>query len=291
MRSDSALPLRGIRIVSLALNVPGPVAAARLATMGAEVVKIEPPGGDPLMALCPAWYQQLHESITTLRLDLKTIPALERTYELLASADVFLTSFRPSSLQRLKLGRAELSAKFPTLAQVAIVGEPGARSDVAGHDLTYQAIAGLLTPPTMPLTLLADLSGAERTVSATLALLFARSRGHGELCSEVSLAESVQPFVAPLSAGLTTPTGPLGGANPFYHVYQSQDGWIAVAALEPQFAARLNSELQLTNVTVAELEVIFASNTSSAWEAWAATRDVPISAVRLPRARRTSPSI
>jgi alpha-methylacyl-CoA racemase len=278
---DAIDPLDGIRVVSLALNVPGPVASARLHALGATIIKIEPLGGDPLFSICPKWYEELHQGIDVVRLDLKTPAALNRMYELLSAANLFITAFRPASLERMQLGRQRVAGMCPALSQVAIVGESGARAEVAGHDLTYQALAGLLSPPAMPRALLADFSGAERVVSTALQLLFARARGRDAAYAEVSLAHAVEALVAPLSAGLTSLAGPLGGSNPLYRLYETQDGWIALAALERQFSTRLLAELQMDAPDANEFALVFATRTSAAWDAWASARDLPLAAVRL----------
>ena len=158
-------PLGGIQAVSLALNVPGPAAAARLRRLGAAVAKVEPPGGDPLASGCPAWYEELCAGQEVVRLDLKDAAGRAALDGLLEEADVLLTSNRPAALNRLGLSWPDLHVRFPRLVQVAIVGHAAPHQDVPGHDLTYLASVGLLTPPQMPRTLLADLAGAERAVS------------------------------------------------------------------------------------------------------------------------------
>ncbi|PZN01165.1 MAG: carnitine dehydratase [Bacillota bacterium] len=233
------LPLGGCRVVNLALNVPGPVAAARLQALGATVVKVEPPGGDPLAAVAPAWYAQLTAGQEVRTLDLKTPRGREALERLLADADLLLTAQRPAALARLGLAPAEVGRRFPRLAYVAIVGYPPPRQDEPGHDLTYLAEAGLLEPPVLPRTLMADLAGAERAVSAALALLLGRERGHAARYAEVPLAEAAADWAAPLRHGLTAPGGVLGGGLPLYRCYPAQDGWVALAALEPHFARRL----------------------------------------------------
>ena len=95
---DSSL-LQGIKIVSLALNAPGPVAAARLTKLGAEVTKVEPPSGDATSRAAPGWYESLCEGQTILRLDLKSPDGRAQLDDLLAQADLLLASFRPSALQ------------------------------------------------------------------------------------------------------------------------------------------------------------------------------------------------
>ncbi|HLK07897.1 MAG TPA: CoA transferase, partial [Candidatus Angelobacter sp.] len=102
MDSDSTL-LQGVKIVSLALNVPGPVAAARLTKLGAEVTKVEPPSGDATKTAAPGLYESLCQGQTVLRLDLKTPAGRAELDALLAKADLLLASFRPSALQRLEL--------------------------------------------------------------------------------------------------------------------------------------------------------------------------------------------
>ena len=93
-------------IVTIALNIPGPVTASHLKGIGCRVVKVEPPTGDPLEASCPTLYQELHEGITVEQLDLKRDAGRTRMRELLQSADLLLTSQRPSALARLGLDRA-----------------------------------------------------------------------------------------------------------------------------------------------------------------------------------------
>lgn len=277
-------PLANIRVVLLALNLPGPVAAARLQGLGAAVVKVEPPSGDPFEAICPAWYGELVQGIDVRRLDLKDPASRGELDALLTAADLLITSFRPSSLRRLGLDPATLAARHPRLGYVAIVGEAGPLAEIAGHDLTYQASLGLVVPPNVPRTLLADLAGAERAVSAALALLAGRNRGMGSPYAEVSLAGALDDMLAPWRFGLTRASGPLGGESPFYRLYETADGWIAVAALEGHFAERLLLALELDTATVAGFAAKFATRTAAGWEAWAKERDLPIAVVReLPR--------
>jgi crotonobetainyl-CoA:carnitine CoA-transferase CaiB-like acyl-CoA transferase len=259
--------------VAVVVNLPGPAAAARLAELGASVTKVEPPEGDPLAAASSALYERLAEGQTILRLDLKDGEGRERLAELLADADLLLTSSRPSALGRMGLARDELEPRFPRLVQVAIVGHPSPEQERPGHDLTYVAPYGLLEPPELPRTLSADLGGAERAVTAAVALLLARERGGAERYAEVALADVAEFFALPWSYGLTRSGGPLGGSSPFYRVHEAKDGWVAVAALEPRFRERLTTELG------ADLENVFQTRTPPEWEQWAGERDLPIVAV------------
>jgi alpha-methylacyl-CoA racemase len=272
--------LTGTKIVSLALNAPGPVAAARLRQLGAEVTKIEPPEGDGTSKFAPEWYAELCHGQTVTRLDLKN-PAEKRQLDnLLTSADLLLASFRPSALRRLGLEWQTLHARHPRLCFVGIIGHPAPDEERSGHDLTYQADLGLLRPPQMPPTLFIDMAGAERAVTMALALLNKRARTGESGCAWVSLYDCARDLAAPLHAGLTVAGGLLGGGYPLYGFYQASDGWVAIAALEPRFAQRLLSELKLEEANRAELERIFLQRSAANWERWAAEHDLPLVAVR-----------
>ncbi|MGH9944026.1 MAG: CoA transferase [Pyrinomonadaceae bacterium] len=273
-------PLTGIRITTLATNLPGPVAAARLRRLGGEVIKVEPPIGDPLSRLCPAWYESLVEGQKVLRLNLKDTGERAELDRLLAESDLLLTSNRRAALDRLSLEWAELHARYPRLSHVAIVGHSSPDEDKAGHDLTYQAESGLVVPPDLPRTLLADLIAAERVVSAALALLIARGRNHRGSYMEVALVEATKALADPWRYGATTPDGPLGGGFPGYNLYRARCGWVALAALEIHFWQRLQSELELSDPTREDLVRIFLTRDADEWEAWADARDLPLVAVR-----------
>lgn len=272
-------PLRGVRVLTLAVNLPGPVAASRLCAMGAFVVKVEPPGGDPLAWMCPGYYEDLSAGQKVVRLDLKGGQDRASLDDLLGKTDLLLTSSRPAALGRLGLSWPELHARFSSLCQVAIVGHPPPDEDTPGHDLTYQACFGTLSPPEMPPVLVADLAGAERAVSAAISLLFDRERGHGAGYEQVSLSEAARSFSGPLSWGLTAPGGVLGGGFPSYGLYRARDGYVALAALEPHFWERLLQELGVKGDR-RDLEQTFETRTAEQWEKWAAERDLPLTAVR-----------
>jgi|SRR5579872_1487737 len=274
--------LDGIRVVTTAPNVPGPVAVACLRALGASVLKVERSHGDALATFAPAWYAALHEGIGVVRLELER-PEDRAAFDAhLAGADVLVTSSRPAALERLGLAWSDLHRVYPRVIHVAIVGRPSPRANDAGHDLTYQAEAGLVRPPHMPPTLLADLVGAERAVAATLAALLVRERTGVATYVEVSLAEAARDLAAPLRHGLTTPGGFLGGAFPHYGVYRARDGWVAVANVEPHFRQRFERELGIDGVSHDELARIFATRDAGEWEVWGAQRDLPIVAVVTP---------
>jgi crotonobetainyl-CoA:carnitine CoA-transferase CaiB-like acyl-CoA transferase len=266
--------LDGIKIVNLAANLPGPAAAQRLCHMGAEVVKVEAPTGDPMEIYHAGWYSEMALGQELVRLDLKSDPGRTELDRLLASADLLISASRPAAMERLGLGWAAVHHRFPRLCQVAIVGYPAPRENEAGHDLTYQAALGLITPPHMPRTLLADMAGAEMTVSSALALLLCRERGGEAGYAEVALSEAAAALAEPLRYGCTSPGANLGGGIPEYNIYKTSDGWVAVAALEPHFKKRL--EMTLSVSTGAEYHTVFETKSAVEWEQWGQELDIPI---------------
>lgn len=278
---SSRRALEGVRVVSLAQNVPGPVAVARLVAEGASAVKIEPPGGDPLEGFCRGWYGDLHRGVRVLRVDLKTAAGRQRLNTLLEPADLLVTSQRPSALDRLGLDPVTLADAYPRLAVIQIVGDV-ASPETPGHDLTYQARAGLLGAE-MPRTLLADLLGAERVVSTALLLLRQKKRGAVLL----GLEQCLDALTAPLLHGLTSPRGRLGGGLPAYRIYAAREGRVAVAALEPHFRLGLYKALGVPEGQ--DLEAVMRTRTALQWERWARPYGLPIAAIRrAPSAARGS---
>ena len=273
------LPLTGSRVVTLAINLPGPLACQRLAQLGATVTKVEPPGGDPVARQYPELYRKLHRDQKIVALDLKAEPDRLALDKLLVHADLLLTSSRPRALTRLRLGWNELHRRFPRLCHVGIVGFPPPEEDRPGHDLLYQAAAGLLEPPQLPRVLVADQAGSERAVSAALALLLVRARTDEGGSAWVSLSEAVAPFAEPIRHRATSIGGPLRGGLPVYGLYATRSGWIALAALENVFIEGLKKNLNLTEITKKSLETIFLTRSAKEWEEWGREHDIPIAAV------------
>ena len=237
-------PLQGVRILSLALNLPGPAALWRCVNMGAQCAKLEPvaPGGggaDPMGLYCPGAYAQMHEGVHLMQADLKTEAGQALLHEQLAQTDVLLTSFRPSALTKLGLGWDALQQRYPRLSLVRVVGSEGALADVPGHDLTYQAEAGLVQSTALPPSLFADMAGALMSSEAVLQAVLVSSRSGRGVLREIGLAQAAQWLSLPWHWGLTQPTGDVGGAHAGYRIYPCADGIVAVAALEPHFAKRL----------------------------------------------------
>lgn len=284
------LPLAQVRVLSLALNLPGPAALMRCRRLGAACTKLEPPAGDPMRHYNPAAYAELHEGITVRTADLKTDAGQAAVHEALAQSDVLLTSFRPSALHKLGLDWTRLQARHPHLSQVAIVGGPGAAAEVPGHDLTYLAEHGLVTGTDLPATLFADMAGSLMASEAVLqaALLHARAAG-GQTAAghylEVALADAAGYLALPRRWGLTQPGGAVGGAHAGYRVYPCKDGRVAVAALEPHFAAALcaaagvaatDQAAMLQPATRDAIAAFLRSKTRAELDALAAGRDLPL---------------
>ena len=264
-----------MHLLSIAQNVPGPVAVARLVKRGATAIKIEPPSGDQLSTLCAPWYDELHSGVHVERLDLKSAAGMAALRSHLAACDLFLASQRPAALARLGLDAASLTRDFPALRHLNIVGDT-ATPEAAGHDLTYLAQHGMVQTA-MPPTLVADMVGAERAYTAAIELMHAAPGSS----RTIGLADAIYDLAAPRRHGLTAPGGPLGGGNPAYGIYAAREGTIAVAALEPHFRARLYESLGLADG--ADPSAVFTTKTAAEWEAWARPLDLPIIAVRAVR--------
>ncbi|WP_076998104.1 CaiB/BaiF CoA-transferase family protein [Variovorax sp. KK3] len=262
-------PLAGVRVLSLALNLPGPAALLRCRTMGAHCLKFEPPAGDPMAHYNRDAYAALHEGVEVHTADLKTEEDREQLHRALAQTDVLLTSFRPSALAKLGLGWEPLHERHPALSQVAIVGAPGARAEEPGHDLTYLAEYGLVNGTELPPTLFADMGGALLATEAVLQAVLHKRTGAGTgagVYLEVALNAAADWLALPRQWGLTQVHGAVGGAHAGYRVYPCADGRVAVAALEPHFAARLCDAAGLGT------QDMMAPSTRDAIAAWLHTR-------------------
>ncbi len=286
-------PLKGIRVLSLALNLPGPAALMRCRAMGATCVKLEPPSGDPMGHYNKPAYAQLHQGVKVLAADLKTEAGQKLLHRELAKTDVLLTSFRPSALDKLQIGWKKLHRLYPSLSQVAIVGAPGARAEEPGHDLTYLADNGLINGMDLPPTLYADMGGSLMAAEAVLGAALRRNErytGSGDVHPrgvfiEVALADAAGYLALPRTWGLTQPTGSVGGAHAGYRIYPCKDGRVAVAALEPHFAAALcaaagvadsSARSMASAATRDAIAAFLAARTRRQLDALAARHDIPL---------------
>jgi crotonobetainyl-CoA:carnitine CoA-transferase CaiB-like acyl-CoA transferase len=286
--------LKGVRVLSLALNLPGPAALMRCQRMGASCVKLEPPAplgapagssGDPMAWYKRGAYDELHQGVRVATADLKSEKGQKALHRELAKTHVLLTSFRPSALRKLGLDWKDLHQRYPALSVVAIVGAPGARAEEPGHDLTYLADNGLVNGLELPPTLYADMGGSliasEAVLQATL--LLAR-KGRGQYF-EVALSDAAAYLALPRHWGLTVPGAAVGGGHAGYRVYPCKDGRVAVAALEPHFAKSLcvaaglsdaGAAAMMNPATHAAIAGYLLSQTRKALNKLALEKDIPL---------------
>ena len=241
-------PLQGLSVVDLTRYLPGPFASRELLELGARVVRLLPPAGDPMEELAPAWHEALNDGKETVLIDLKTDSEAGRA--LCAEADVVLESFRPGVVERLGVGPADLPETVVYCSFTGF-GTAGRHADRAGHDLNYQGWAGLLadTAPAMPPTQLADLAGGALTaVTRILAALLERERTGRGTRIVVSLTHGAHRLVHHRTGGEPIPRLLTGGLA-CYRIYETADGrHLTVAALEAPFFSRLCELLELRHL-------------------------------------------
>ena len=252
--------LRGLRVLDLSQYLPGPYAAQILADLGAEVVKIEPPDGDPLRRLGPAdadgispFYKLINAGKTVVRLDLKAEDGKAAFADLIQGADALIESFRPGALARLRFGPEVLESLNPNLVHCALsgYGRSGPYAERAGHDLNYMALGGGLATsgtaerPVMAHPPTADYASGMQAALATLAALLRRERWGGGAFLDVSIAETVLAWQAlTMTAALRDGHEPsrsaalLNGGAACYQIYRTADAqFVTLGALEPKFWA------------------------------------------------------
>jgi crotonobetainyl-CoA:carnitine CoA-transferase CaiB-like acyl-CoA transferase len=232
-------PLAGLLVVDLTRYLPGPFASRELLRLGARVVRLESPAGDPLRGIAPQWDAAINAGKESVAIDLKAERELGRT--LCARADVVLEGFRPGVAERLGIGARDLPDSI-VYCSITGFGADGPRAAQAAHDLNYMGYAGALadTAPAVPPVQVADLAaGALAAVAEILAALLERGRtGRGRHLA-LSMAHGAHRLVAHRLQGEPVPRLLTGGLA-CYRVYATADGrWLTVAALEPKFFGRL----------------------------------------------------
>lgn len=232
-------PLRGSLVVDLTRYLPGAFASAELRRLGARVVCVEPPNGDPLRAVAPAWHDALAGGKESVVVDLRRDPRLAQ--RLLERADVVLESFRPGVAERLGVG-PDGAGERTVYCSITGFGLGGRHEHRAGHDLNYLGWAGVLadTAPALPPVQVADLAaGALEAVTQVLAALLERERTGRGARLVVSMTHSSHRLAAHRLGGEPVPRLLTGGLA-CYRIYATADGrYLTVAALEPKFFRRL----------------------------------------------------
>ncbi len=248
--------LSGLRVLDLTRNLPGPFATRLLADLGATIVKVEPPEGDPARPLA-ALFEALNHGKECRTIDFRSSADLDRLRAWVQEADVLLDSFRPGVLQGLGLDAVTLHALNPRLVMVSITGygQHGPWAQKAGHDLNFMALSGVLDQMRAPTGELAlsnvqwgDLAGGSAMACiAVLAAVFeAQKTGQGRhldvsmvhgLHAQLVMPQATGAMLAPL-LGRRPGAGEdlLNGVLPCYNLYATQDGrHLAVGALEFKF--------------------------------------------------------
>ncbi len=268
-------PLKGIQIINLGVNLPSALLAYKLRELGATVLKIEPPAGDPLKIKFPKYYKKLVSPQKVISLNLKLDKDRKALDKYLAKSHLLITAVRPRSLKGLKLEWKDLR-KFRKLSHVRLVGYASPYENMAGHDLTYQAFMGTLQPPQMPHVVWADLVGVEKALLESVLILLKKKK----VLSTISLAQSLETFVEPISYGVCGENSQLDGHLPYYRLYSAKTGWVALAAMELSFRNKLQSELKLAALDKVDLEKAFREKTAEEWQAWGIDKDIPIVKVK-----------
>ncbi|MCE0764981.1 CoA transferase [Pseudonocardia kujensis] len=238
----SGLPLAGYRVVSLAEQYPGPFATLILGDLGADVVQVErPQGGDP-SRIFPGHHAALNRGKRSVALDLKTTEGFDACRALVEGADVLLEGFRPGVLTRLGLDPAELAERNPGLVVVSVsgFGQHGPYRDRPVHDLSFQAVAGLLDPdaPVVPRVALADVAAGLFSAVAALTGLAGRVHSGRGGHYDVGMFDALLSFVATRLVPVANGMAPDGlGGDPGYGLFATADGrWISLSiAFEDHF--------------------------------------------------------
>jgi alpha-methylacyl-CoA racemase len=294
--------LVGIRVVDFSQYIPGPYASLMLADLGADVIKVEPPGGDPMRFYGPLgpsatspFYSLLNGGKRVLRLDLKTDKDRRIVLDLIGHADVLIESYRPGVLERLGLGRDVLAAANPSLVHCAIsnFGHTGPRARRPGHDLNCMAVGGGLIAsgtsgrPVMATPPVADFASALQATTTVLAALLARkTTGRGAFI-DLGMADTVLAWQSCfLTDVLRRSHLPMrnsredngGFAN--YNIYETADSrFVTLAADEEKFWANFcqavgrgdwiarKGEAPPQSALIAEVQALFGSHELAHWNA------------------------
>ena len=300
-------PLSGLLVLDFTTLLPGPLAALMLAEAGAEVIKIERPGGEDMRRTGPmvggesAVFALLNRGKQVLVLDLKNDADRAKLKPLLERADILIEQFRPGVMARMGLGFDEVHALNPRLIYCSIsgYGQSGPRAGEAGHDINYIGTSGLLDlqpgpidHPVPPPGLIADIAGGSfPAVINILLALRARDRSGQGCFIDIAMTDAMFTFAwAALAIGAATGAFPqsgemwLVGGSPRYQLYPTKDGkLVACGALEPKFWSAFTKAIELpaefvndfrdpkaTRATVAKL---IAARTADDWKSVFAAAD------------------
>jgi len=305
------MKLAGLRVIDLSQFLPGPYLTLALADHGAEVIKVEPPDGDPGRRIGVAdgpatvFFRNLNRGKKSVVLNLKEPRDRERLLRLAATADVFVESFRPGVVDRLGVGYEQVSRQNPAIVYCSVnaFGNHGPYRDRPAHDLAVEALTGLLSMtlgddgrPALPGIPMADIAAALQGLAGVLmALLKRQGTGRGdyvEIAMFDSLFAATPSILGPVFAENRQPDPKAqrttGGAA-FYRLYDTRDGkQLALAGQEPKFIERVLGALGRVELSelcargpgphqqpvVELLQAFFASRSREEGLEWLATLDV-----------------
>ena len=263
-----AMALQGIKVVDLSRMAPGPFCTMVLGDLGAEVIRVEEPGGgrmarergagaDEDAAKRNAAFNALNRNKRSIALNLKDEAARKVLHKLVRDADVFVEGFRPGVVSRLGCDYETLSEINPRLVYCSLsgYGQDGPYAGLVGHDINYISVGGALGvigekggAPVIPYNIIADFAGGGmHAATAILAAIIARGHtGRGQYV-DVAMSDGVAYMLASMmsayfSDGVVASRGgmSLNGAAPYYNVYECRDGrYISVGCIEPWFWAAL----------------------------------------------------
>ena len=278
------MKLEGFKVIDLSWFLPGPFLTMTLADHGAEVIKVEPPDGDPGRHIgqndgtTGVFFRNLNRGKKSVVIDLKTVAGREALLRLCDSADVVVESFRPGVASRLGVG-PEHAPESTVYCSITGFGLGGRHEQRAGHDLNYLGWAGALwdTAPALPPVQIADLAaGGLVAVTKILAALLERDRTGRGCHVVVSMTHGSHRLVEHRLGGETNPRM-LTGGQACYRIYETADGrHLTVAALETAFFRRLTELLGRPELAerqfepdqealATELAAIFASRPLAEW--------------------------
>lgn len=314
-------PLAGVRVLEWARYLPGPYCGQLLADLGARVTKVEEPGsGDPTRLVPPerdgsgAIFHALNRGKRSLALDLKKREGVEVFRRLAAKSTVLIDGHRPGVAEKLGLGHRALRRRNPRLVYCALTGfgQRGPYAKRPGHDLNYQALAGIVAltgreRPIIPGVQVGDILGAWSAAVHILAALRTRRGAFLDVSMTDAALSAMGLHLARVAAGedLGRPYELSGGA-PYYNVYECADGkWLALGCLEPRFwqdLCRAVPELaDLEHKQYAQgaerdavettLRRTFRSRARDEWVARLVAKDVPAGPVHDVRAALADPQV
>lgn len=311
------MKLEGLRVVDMSQFLPGPYLSNIMADHGADVIKVEPPGGDPGRQVglgehgVSIFFRNLNRGKRSVCLDLKTPAQLHDMLELCDRADVFIESSRPGVAQRLGVGYEALSARNPRLVYCSIsaFGQTGPYRTLPAHDLVVEAMAGAVScnlgsdnTPVLPHLPVADLSASALALSAIVMALYRRhTTGCGDFI-DMSMHDAMLASFPTLVGTTFVEKRPpdckternLGGAA-FYQIYETLDGrHVALGGQEPKFVRTLliawgREELiplcdqgpgAHQKIVIDHFKTVFKTRTQADWVEWFKTVDVCFAPVK-----------